>query len=210
MTEEEIQALQEREKELTEKVANLEQDKANTVSELIEKRKSEQSVKEELDKLKEAQKQTQAITDPEELVERVLTKRSEVEIKDTIESIKSNLKNIYPEFSKEKDAAGILIQDFERQLNKFNFQGLKTKEEVEQRFSEVYNFWKRSKSNEKDSGFYEGSRSNLGVDAKEDDSATLNATETKLIKELGWTKDKYLAQKAKRPHFVASLLQHRS
>ena len=177
------------------------------VSELIEKRKSEQLAKEELERTKEAQKSDPSNEDTESIVERILAKRQDAEVRVTLESTKENLKNIYPEFSKDKDVAGIVYQDFEKHLNKFNFEGLKTKEEIEQRYKDAYKLWQKS-SDKEDVNFYKGS-SRQSSDVREDDSATLSAAEASLIKEIGWTKEKYLLQKASKPAYIATLLKFR-
>ncbi len=206
MTEEEFKV---REDELTAQVAKEKADKEAAVSELIAKRESERQVKEELDKLKETQKSSVSIENPEDLVNKVLEKREQESVKHYFDDVKSEFQNAHVEFSKEKDPAGILLAKFEAELAKFNFNGLRTKEDIAARFKEAYRLMNNIRQQDDQVDFYKGAKS-IGADAKTDDGNVLTAAESKLIKELDWTKERYLAQKAARPDFVAKLLSLRS
>ncbi len=200
MTEEEQNAL-------IEKVANLEQDKANVISELTQKRESERLAKEELERVKKEKESDPSISDPRKIVEEVLNQKEQEAAKEAFKDAIEDLKKTYNEFSQETDAAGIVFGKFENEMRKFNFSGLKTKEEFKARLDEVYNYMNRTlppKSQE----FYQGTRQS-GSEQKTTDKNTLSDKEMRLIQSMGWDKERYLKTKAKRPVFIESLLKYR-
>lgn len=203
--------LTEREKELVEQIANLEQDKANLVDEVKNTRTAKQEREKELDDLKKALEKEGKESDPEEMVERVLTKKAEAEAKKNLDKAKQSFRDSIKEFSEEVDTAGIVFSKFEKEMSKFNFSGLQTQEEFEQRLKEVYEFVNRGKRQPNDSvQFYKGTPPNLGTDPKTNDGVNLSSVENRLLDDMKWTKDQYLKVKAKRPHYVANLLKYRS
>lgn len=212
MSEEDIKKAQEefaaKEKEYHEKIANLEQDKANVVEELKEKREAARLAKEELEKVKGATKPDLNTTDPEEIVVRVLQKKEEEASRTALEDAKAELKRTYNEFSPETDTAGLVFNKFEKELSKFNLSGLRTKEEYMGRLKEVYDFMNRTKSTTEKTNFYSGTRQS-GSDAQVRDDASLSDSEAKLIRDMGWDKERFLKTKEKRPAYVASLLKYR-
>jgi predicted 3-demethylubiquinone-9 3-methyltransferase (glyoxalase superfamily) len=203
MEDENKEVLTEREKELIDRVANLEQDKANLTGELIETRKKREP---------QEQKETPVIapnTDPKDVVLQVLAERDNEQVKINLEQAKEELKRTVRELSPDVDQGGILFAKFEKELNKFNLTNLKTKEQFAERFSEAFKLMSNTSDKPTKINYYNGTNDNSGSDAKADDGGTLGASEQKLIHELGWTKDKYLSVKSKKPHYVASLLKYR-
>lgn len=195
--------------ELEQAKQQAEQDKQNAVAELIEKRGKLQATEEELTRLKtEKDKQTPPTDNPEEVVNRILEQKSKETAKQSFEEAKEEIKKLYKEFDPATDAAGIVFSSFEKELSKFNFDGLKTKEEFVARLKEVYDFQNRKKSNTDKQNFYQGAPQNQNEVVVADTSLT--ATEHRLLTETGWTKEKYLEVKSKRPHYVAQLLKLRA
>lgn len=213
MSEEDIQKAKdeaaERERQLVETIANLEQDKANVVSELVAKRESERLAREELERIKGTQDPNNKSTDPEEIVTRVLQRKEQEEAKIAFDEAKAELKRTYNEFAPETDTAGIVFGKFEKELSKFNFSGLKTKEEYRTRLKDVYDFMNREKKQEEARpDLYKGTPQ-FGSDANVRGGDTLSDGEMKLIKDMGWDKERFLKVKEKRPAYVASLLKYR-
>lgn len=202
--------LPEREKELIEKIANLEQDKANLVGEIQETRAQKIAREKELENLKKTLEGKDTTPDPEELVERVLNKKAQEVSEKNFEVAKHLFREQVKEFSKDVDQAGLLFSKFEKEMAKFNFNGLSTQEEYLARLREVYEFTNRSKQPDTKVDFYKGSPANLGSDPYVNDGASLTTAEAKLIKEMNLTKEQFLKIKAKRPHYVANLLKYRS
>ena len=202
--------LSDREKELVEKIANLEQDKANLVGEIQETRAQKIARENELKNFKETIVKKEDNSDPEQIVERVLSKRAQEASEKNFELAKSSFKEQVKEFSKDVDQAGILFSKFEREMSKFNFNGLNTQEDYLSRLREVYEFTNRGKQPDARIEFHKGSPSTLGTDPHSSDGANLSSAEAKLIKEMNLSKDQFLKIKAKRPHYVANLLKYRS
>lgn len=179
-------------------------------AELQAERQRRQAAEEEMKRAKEEHSRTPE-TDPEKVFTELLNKKSQEEAKSNKEEAIKSFKNSVREFSDEHDTAGIVFSAFERELNKFNLEGLKTKEDFTNRFKEVYEFMNRAKKpTDPNVNFYKGGTSNTGSDPAGDDKAHLSDVEKNLIKDMGWTNERYLAQKAKRPHYISSLLQYRS
>lgn len=202
--------LSEREKELVEKIANLEQDKANLVGEIQETRAQKIAREKELENFKKTLEGKETTPDPEELVERVLSKKAQEESVKNFERAKNLFREQVKDFSKDVDQAGILFSKFEREMSKFNFNGLSTQEDYLARLREVYEFTNRSKQPDSKIDFYKGSPANLGSDPYVNDGASLTTAEAKLLKEMNLSKEQFLKIKAKRPHYVANLLKYRS
>lgn len=211
MSEEDIKKAKEefeaREKEYQLKIAELEQDKQNTVEELIKKREAARLAEEELAKAK-GNTGTDKGSDPEEIVKKVLQEKEAEASRNALEEAKADLKKLYNEFNPETDKAGIVFSKFEAELNKFNLSGLKTKEDYLNRFKEVYEFMNRRAGSPDKPNFYGGTRQS-GSDAPTNDGVALSDSESKLIRDMGWDRERYLKIKEKRPAYVASLLKYR-
>ena len=206
MTEEEFKA---REIELMDIAAKAEADKQAAVSELIEKRESERLAKEEL--AREKDKQTNPNldnTDPTRIVEQVLEKRKQEDSKKAFEDALQEMKKTYNEFAPETDAAGLVFKKFETEMSKFNFSGLTTKDEYKTRLKEVYEHMNRATRNQESNSFHSGTPQ-FGSEHRTMDSAGLSEKEQRLMRDMGWDKDRFLKAKAKRPAYVASLLNLR-
>jgi hypothetical protein len=202
--------LTEREKELIEKIANLEQDKTNLVGEIQETRAQKIVREKEIADLKKSLETEGKESDPEALVERVLSKRAQESADSNFEKAKLAFKEQVKEFSKDVDQAGILFSKFEKEMSKFNFSGLSTHEDFLGRLKEVYEFTNRGKTQDNKLEYYKGSPANLGTDPHSNDGASLTAAESKLIKDLNWSKEQFMKVKVKRPTYVAQLLKYRS
>lgn len=195
--------LTEREKELIDKVSLLEQDKTNLVGELTELRKKKEPITEP----KETPTPVVA-PDPKEVVLSVLAEKEQEQVKANFELAKEELKRTVKELSPDVDAGGILFSKFERELSKFNMSGLKSKEDFLARFGEAFRLMTQTSSQPTKVNFYNGATQNNGTEVKADDGASLDVSEQKLIEQVGWTKEKYLATKAKKPAYVSSLLKY--
>lgn len=214
MDDENKDQMTDREKELVDQIANLEQDKANLVDEIKNTKKTKQELEKEYqDKIDSLNKERQELpdqdSDPEQVVNRVLEKKEEAKAKENFDAAKEDFRKSVQEFA--NDEAGLLYKQFEKDMKKFNFSGLTSKEDFNNRLKEVYEFHTRNRQTQEPSKTpYEGTPSQSGTDPKVTDDAALSAAENKLLRELGWDKDKFLAVKTKRPQYVASLLKYRT
>lgn len=204
---------EEREKELVEKIANLEQDKANLVEEIKGERTKKQetadrlvAVEEELKKAKGEANPT-GEPDPEAVVNRVLAQKEQESAKAALEQATEDFKRAHNEFASESDPAGIVFSKFKKELSKYNLNGLKTKEEITERLKEVYSNMNRTEPEEPKPEFYQGTKPS-GSDAPINDNATLSDGEVRLLKDFNLSKEQYLKIKEKRPAYVSSLRSH--
>lgn len=156
MTEEEIQALQEA-KEAAEtraaeaaaaaEAARAEADKAKSdlsgvVEELTEERKKKN---EALEKLKVNNPNPTPLGDTgnlSEVIQREFEKRDQERIKSELESAIAEFRSSKTEF--QADSAGLVFDKFKKELAKFNFSDVTSKEQAKQRLEEAYRFVKQT------------------------------------------------------------------
>ena len=115
------------------------------------------------------------------------------------------MRKAHNEFDPTTDAAGIVFRKFEEEMSKFNFSGLKTKEEIKARMEEVYEFQNRSKRTEQKPNFYNGTRQ-ISTEVQVTDENSLTNGEKKLMEDMGMDKERFLKIKEKRPSYVKGLL----
>lgn len=202
--------INEREKELLAQIEAIKAEKdaeatakAGLVEELKAEREAKRLAKEEVEKIKS----TANADDPEEIVKRILNKKDEESVQEAFDSVKEEMRRSHNEFDPTTDSAGIVFKKFEDELAKFNFDGLKTKEQIKARMQEVYEFQNRGKRTETKPNFYGGTK-NISTDAPALDGNSLTGGEKKLMEDLEWTKERFLQVKEKRPAFVKSLLSN--
>lgn len=180
------------------------------IKELQAERQRRQAAEDELKRTKGEQDPTTG-KDPEKVFEELLDRKEQAEVKVNKEKALAEFKSSVREFSQESDQAGIVFSAFEKELKKFTLEGLKSKEDFSKRFKEVHEFMERKKPTTTNPvSFYPGSNRNIGSDPKDGDNANLSDVEHRVIKDMGWTIERYLKQKSARPHYVESLLKYRS
>ncbi len=194
--------------ELEELKALLEQErlaKENLVNEIKEIRSKKQELEAKLEEKKESKPEGEET--PEEIVNRILRERDSQSIKNELSQAELDFKKEHKEFLEENDPGGLKYQKYKDTLAKFNLSGLRTKDEVKQRMSEAYDYMNRPVKAQPINN-YQGSPSNPGTPASTDTGPALNPGESKLLEQLGWSKEKFMEQKAKRPHYIQGLLRN--
>lgn len=194
----------EKERELIEKIASLEQDKANLTGDLQETRKKKQ---EEVDALK-AQLNPDTKNDVEEAVKKVLDQKKAEESALEREEVEEEFKSSKTEFNPQNDPGGLKYAAFKKELSKFNLSGLSSKKAIASRFEEVYEFMNRGKVTEEGSIQPNPAIPSGGGQARPVETTVLTPAENEVLKRLGWTKEHYLKQKAKRPVYIQTLFEH--
>lgn len=152
MTEEEIRALQEAkeaaETRAAEAAAAVEaarlaaekakQDLDGVVSELTEERKKKNEALEQLNKFNNPNPNPQGTPDVSSLIQAELEKREQERVRKELESAITEFKNSKTEF--QSDASGIVFEKFKKDLSKFSFADVASKEQAKQRLEEAYRF----------------------------------------------------------------------
>lgn len=197
-------------KQKDENLKKAEADKTATVGELTELRKKKQEIEAELEAAKQpkTEEPPEGGSDTAAEVEKVLQKKAEEETKRNRENAIEEFRTSHHEFSEAADPSGIKFAAFQRELKKFNFDGLSTTADFNARLKEVHEFMNRGqKPAEESPAHYNGSsRESASGDAPTGDEHDLDAREHKLLQQTGWTKERYLKLKEKQPQFVASQL----
>jgi len=155
MTEQEIQALQEA-KEAAEKSAadaqaavdaakaeaeKVRVDLSNVVEELkdVRAKKAEAESKAQINKANPEPNQT---PDVSELVRQELSKAEQERVKKEMEQAINEFRGSKTEF--QNDSSGIVYEKFEKELSKFNFSDVSSKEQAKARLEEAYRFVKQT------------------------------------------------------------------
>lgn len=209
--EEELEAIRKQAAEEAISKAQEEFEKAEKarVEELQAERQRRQAAEEELERSKKGANSDDD-TDPEKVFTRLLSQKEQKEAEENKKKALEQFRRKVKEFDPEVDKLGIVFKDFEKELSKFNLEGLKTIDDFTSRFSDVYDFMNRKNPGQKPSqSFYQGNSKGSGSEPLENDTS-LDDREQRLIKDMGWTKERYLEQKSRRPHYVESLLRYRS
>lgn len=155
MTEEEIQALQEA-KEAAEKSAAEAKAAADAAQAEVEKTRGDLSnVVEELKdvRVKKAEAEEKAkinntnpdanqAPDVSELVRQELSKAEQERVKKEMEEAITEFRNSKTEF--QNDTAGLVYDKFQKELSKFNFSDVSSKEQAKARLEEAYRFVKQT------------------------------------------------------------------
>ena len=146
-------------------------------------------------------------TDTSEIVKAELAKRDAETAQQTRTRVESKFINDHKEFHPDNDAGGIKLAAFRKVLNKFNTSTLKTEDDFAEVYADALKVMNESTPGNKSvAGNQAATRSNSANPPKEDENSKLTPKEQKLIEFIGWDEKRFLAQKAKRPAYVASLL----
>lgn len=201
------------EKELIEKNANLEQDKANLTAEIKSVREAKQKAEAERDALKVTPPKEE---DPDELevkatevVNKILADRSQKSADESRRLAEAEFQILHKEFHPDNDAGGIKFSSLQENLSRFNTKGLKTKDEFIGVFEDALSLMggKPSVDTIVNNPYVASNRAS-GTQPQIGDENDFSDKELKLIKNHGWTKEQLLKHKAKRPDYVRSLLEH--
>ena len=164
MTEEEIQALKEAKEaaEAAAESAKAEAEKAKgDLTGVVDELKEERIKKQEaLDKLKginnpNPNSAPRVIQDVNQLVEEALEKREAERIRNEVSDAIESFKGSKTEF--QSDASGIVFEKFKKDLSRFSFADVKSKEEAKQRLEEAYDFLRGRGAHPDEGTNYEGS-----------------------------------------------------
>lgn len=181
-----------------------ETDKTATVGELKDLRTKKQEVEAELE---QARKPKDPAPDggksTEEQFEAFLAKKQSEEATKNKDKALADFRSSHHEFSEASDPGGIKFAAFEREMAKFNLSGLSSVDDYNGRFREVHEFMNRSQKPDDSISVHKGTNNNP-VDPGSKNENALDADDKKLIEQLGWTQERYLAYKEKNPEYVAT------
>lgn len=204
---------------LLNKVGELETNFSNVVDELKSERVKKQEAEAERDLAIAAlndKKETPpakdgevVVPDVKAVVEQTLAERDNKTAEDNKKSAEEKFKNSNKEFHPDNDPGGIKFATVTKQLARFNTAGLKSEEDFLKLYTDCLKLSKETPSQEsKDITPYDSTPSNSGSGPKEVKVTQLSVKEVKLMNQLGWTEERFMKQKAARPSYVQSLLEH--
>lgn len=209
--------------ELVEKLANATQSKVNLVEEIKGLRETKQITEAEAAELRkklEERSGTQASDEevtPEKIAEitsqtvaRILSEQDIQTAKANKEMAKAAFLEKYKEFAPENDEGGLKFSALENKLARFNLSGLKTQNDFMSVFEDARNLVvERSQVNDTGIDPNPLAPSGTGTPPKSGGDDKLSVKEMQIVeRSFGGDKERFLKIKAKRPDYVASLLQY--
>lgn len=207
--------------ELVKKLEKESQDKANLVEEIKELRKKKQITEAEAEELKKKIEESKNVnTDigeltPEKIAEiaskttqEILNKNTEATIKSNKESALSKFKEKHKEFHNDNDEGGIKMSVLEKKLERFNTTNLKSEEDFLSIFEDAYALIGKSENSEIPENNIQTESPSGGSAPKEFQNTNLTPKEIEIVnRTFNGDKERYLKIKAKRPDYVANLIQ---
>lgn len=201
MTEEEIKTLQDAKEEAEKRASEADtaiaeakaaadkakSDLTNVVSELTDERKKKAEALEELKNINNPNPNPDTNTDVSSLIQAELAKRDQERVKTDVESAITEFKNSKTEF--QTDSSGIVFDKFKKELSKFSFTDVSSKEQARQRLEEAYRFVRNQPAQEGGGPEYEGGNPNPAT-PPEGSSRTSPEVE-KAIENSGITTEKF-------------------
>lgn len=213
MSEEDKKKLEEYET-LKASLADIELKLKSATGELIEGRKSRAEVEAERDaltlKLKEAEDAKNGGGQPstEEAVRKILKEKEGQDAVANRKTAEEAFKTQVKDFSPDNDPGGIKFSAVQAKFSKFNIDGVVKTEDFLELYAEAATLANPSKPISRETFTpYAATPPKSGSGPREAELNTLSSKEVDIVTRLGWTKEKYLEQKAKRPHYVESLLK---
>jgi hypothetical protein len=181
----------------------------STVEEIKQLREKKQAAEAERD-LALAKLNGQGGDDVKATVHSILAEEKSKEFEKVRDESLEDFKNTHKElFAEANDAGGIKFEAFKKHLAKLNLSGLTTAKQLKEAYEDALILMNKGKTQSPANG---GGGSpftpnNSGGNPHSEEGSQLDASEQKLIQQIGWTEEKYLEQKKKRPSYVANLLR---
>lgn len=203
-----IAALPEEDRKKLEEADTYKSQFTSVVEELKTERVKKQTAEAERDtyKAKVDNKTDTGADDVETKVRNILAEKERANALTAKQTAEQKFKSAHKEFDESNDPGGIKYAAFQEKLKRFSTDGLVSETEYLDVYADAYKLLTGKPAEQIQYNPYASTPSQNGANLKEGDKNPLSDKEERLIKQQGWTKERYLAQKAKRPSYVASLL----
>jgi hypothetical protein len=147
------------------------------------------------------------IEDVPSQVEKVLKEKEKKEIEEAQKEAINEFRNSIPDFSVDNDPGDIKFKAFEKEMSKFNFEGIRSKEQFKNRLKEVHEFMNRGKRQEASTEYPYASTKKGSSSTPSNDNQTLSDKEKTLIRRHGFTEERYLKLRDKQTGYINTLLK---
>lgn len=141
-------------------------------------------------------------------IQKALGKEKEETSKRNRERALANFKSAHKEFDPSNDPGGIKFSALESKLARFSTAGLTEESDFTAVLNDAYTLLNPKKVETKVRIPGESTSSSPASPKESDGAPELSAKEYTVMTRLGWTEEKYLEQKAKRPSYVKGLLNY--
>jgi len=184
--------------------------KSSLVEEIKEVRKAKQEAEADRDLLSKENEQEEEKDEVDKKIEQALSQKEKEEIERRKASAEKKFKQKNKELMEDADKSGIKWEAVQEQLGRLNTSKANTEEEFMEFYEDAYRLAKRdssSTSNKRGTTPY-ASDSNAAKQSSGPEESTdgISARESEVIERIGWTKEKFLEQKKRRPAYVNRLI----
>jgi len=223
MNEEEIKAKEAEDAAKAKEEADKGKNDSETVANLVEELKKERAAKQEaqgerdataarLKALEDTDKDKNTdhnLNDVSSKVEEVLQKKEIERLEKLRVKVEKDFKNKNKDFSEDNDPGGLKYAAFKRKLDRINLSALTSEEDINEAFEDTLVVFNKAKKPAEDSynNPYAATVADGSGDVKDKGPENLSVPETKLIKSLGWTEERFAKIKKAQPHYVNGLLK---
>lgn len=147
--------------------------------------------------------------DARAVVQEVLAERDKEDAATNRKAAEDAFKAANTDYSAANDPGGVKFTAIAEKFAKFNTSGVLKTEDFLKLYQDAAVLANPSKPVIREVVTpYANNTPASGSGPRESDGKEVSARENEIITRLGWTKEQFLAQKAKRPHYVASLLKN--
>lgn len=181
------------------------------VEELKEERRKKQEKEAEAEALRiKYEKSNPGATDVDidKKVEEVLSKKEQAQAEVLKDNTIKKFKETNPEFHPDNDKGGIKYAAFEKKLARINLNGLTSENDILGALDDAMLLLKRELKDDSSNYNPYASTSQQAPSPRTVSNKNLSTVEQNLIKQVGWTEEKYIKMKTARPSYVASLLKN--
>lgn len=199
----EEQDTQEEDFDPKEEIENL---KSGLVEEIKELRKEKQEAEAERDLLKNKGKDTEdkeeEIDEVDEKIQKAISAKEKKEAEQTFF-------NRHKELKEDADSGGVKRSAVEKQLKRFNIDQAETKDEYLSIYEDTYRLARKDDDSSKSSvqnPYASDSNASKPSGGPSESDADLSVREKEVIDRLGWSKEKLMEQKKRRPSYVNRLM----
>lgn len=204
---EEVEGEESQEEEFDPKT-EIENLKNSLVEELKETRKRAQEAEADRDLLKNNNTESEEEVDEvDKKIQQALSKKEQEEVKQRREKAEESFRNRHKNLK--DDSSGIKFAAVEKQLERFDLSKARTQEEFEGIYEDAYRLARKEdsgSSKSREAAYASDETAAKNTSSPQESSDEVSSKEREVIERLGWTEEKFLQQKKRRPSYVNRLI----
>jgi cation transport regulator ChaB len=183
--------------------------KSGLVEEIKETRKKKQEAEADRDLLK-SDKEDENKDEVDKKIEEALSNKEQEEVKRNQESAKELFKDKNKELKEDADAGDIKWSAVEKQLGRFDMSKARSEKDFQELYQDAYRLARKESSNDSGSKpsnpYSSDSNAVRDTSGSNEESVSLSEREKQVVERIGWSEEKFLEQKKRRPSYVNGLI----